>query len=62
MANSIENLVQLNSRAEVSKDGAARILGCSTRTIQRKVEDGELPKPHRNGDKSGVKFFIDELE
>lgn len=62
MANSLDRLIQLNSKAEVSRDGAARLLGCSTRTLQRKVNNGEIPPPHRNGDKSGTKYYVDDLE
>lgn len=61
MAASMEQMIQLNARKEVSRDGAARILGCSTRTLQRMVANGEVKPPHRNGDKSGIKFYVDEL-
>lgn len=61
MSDAMEQMIELNKKAEVSKDGAARILGCSVRTLQRKVESGEIPPPHRNGDKSGIKFYIDDL-
>lgn len=61
MAESLKQIIELNSRKEVSRDGAAMILGCSTRTLQRMVANGEV-KPHRNGDKSGIKFYVDELE
>lgn len=62
MSDAMEQMIELNKKAEVSRDGAARILGCSTRTLQRKVESGEIPPPHRNGDKSGIKFYIDDLK
>lgn len=61
IAQSMENMIRLNARQEVSRDGAARILGCSTRTLQRKVADGEVKPPHRNGNQSGIKFYVDEL-
>lgn len=61
LSDDLQALVSVKHRQEVSRDGAARILGVSTRTIHRKVSKGELPTPHRNGDKSGVKFYADEL-
>lgn len=62
MAASMEQMIQMNARQEVSRDGAARILGCSTRTLQRKVNAGEVKPPHRNGDRSGIKFYVDDLK
>ena len=61
MSDAMEQMIALNKRQEVSRDGAARILGISTRTLQRKVNNGEIKPPHRCGDKGGVKFFTDEL-
>lgn len=61
MSDAMEQMIELNRKAEVSRDGAARILGCSTRTLQRKINSGEIKEPHRNGDKSGIKFYIDDL-
>lgn len=60
-AKSLEQIIQLNRRAEVSNDTAARLLGCSTRTLRRKVEEGKIPAPHRNGDSSGLKHFVDDI-
>lgn len=62
MSDSLKQIVELNAKREVSRDGAAMILGCSTRTLQRMVANGEVKPPHRNGDKSGIKFFVDDLE
>lgn len=62
MADAMEQMIDLNRKAEVSRDGAARIMGISTRTLQRKVDKGEIPSPHRNGDKSGIKFYVKYLE
>lgn len=61
MSAALQQMIDLNRKAEVSLDGAARILGCSVRTVQRKVEKGEIKKPHRNGDKSGIKFYAEDL-
>lgn len=62
MSAALKQIVELNARREVSRDGAAMILGCSTRTLQRMVANGEVRPPHRNGDKSGIKFYVDDLE
>lgn len=62
MSAALKQIVELNARREVSRDGAAMILGCSTRTLQRMVANGEVKPPHRNGDKSGIKFYVDDLE
>lgn len=61
LSDDLQALVSVKHRQEVSRDGAARILGISTRTLGRRVKSGEIKPPHRNGDKSGVKFYMDEL-
>lgn len=61
LSDDLQALVSVKHRQEVSRDGAARILGISTRTLGRRVKSGEIKPPHRNGDKSGVKFYTDEL-
>lgn len=61
LSDDLQALVSVKHRQEVSRDGAARILGVSTRTLRRKVSNGEIPPPHRTGDKSGVKYYIDDL-
>ena len=61
LADTLQAILGLNQRQEVSRDGAARILGISVRSLNRKVSNGEIKPPHRNGDKSGVKYYTDDL-
>lgn len=60
-AQTIKSLIAIKCRIGLSIEETARYFGVSTRTIRRRVQEGKLPKPHRQGHKE-ITFYTDEID
>jgi hypothetical protein len=49
-------------RQRLRKGTLAKLEDCSSRTIDRKAEDGRLPKPHYDPGSSIPFWYADEIE
>jgi hypothetical protein len=49
-------------RQRLRKSSVAKLEDCSSRTVDRKAEDGRLPKPHYDPGSTIPFWYADEIE